>query len=1094
ELGLNPKENPQDKETARKISLVLAGQMKFEDADIKGLDPHMVSALSQWLNTVSDAFIEGYLDEVEAQGIQGNLLKGEWNREKAKFLIYYWVVARAFHELRYEVYARDEGWEAIPGARILQIVQDKLGVKASVTALDAAERPLTYATSPLQVVDNPPAQNRFFAPIDAGRREDVIFFPFQHMRGATNNPWDERFDWGNGDYIVAKSAIDFCKLMGIPIMQILPDRWSAAFHSPYSVLGNAVADPENINIPSVVATMQKNGIDAKDVVSFINENMSKIEGLRQSLTIDHELIFQLKIQSMKKAWESFKNSKDAEMYHSFESYEARQKGEEVEDDVFFYLMKEAAMQKDGSKGWDWRLWTKWFPGLIGKNRFVIETMKNAMREDLRFHLFVQFFLEKQDNEFKQYADANNVSVMIDIPFAPPDATVFFNPELVSMDGQENQFQRVEVQGVPGKKETPLGQLWNFSIYRDRNVMEGYFKKTFQQNQKRGVKFVRRDHVPGDFQVYAFRQDVKEEFRLDRLGIIDQINAIREAALQANTPEAKSAAGRKIGEMIKSTLMHPPAGIAKLPQDIIDLLFTPDGDMRTEGNMLMIARKSINGQKPPQGSLWTQVDQMEDGIFADAPKWDLLRITPNKRADDIGFIGTWLFPEDNVPGPLPTDSIRVAYYKAGPGESILQEMDYLAQREGNSVVLETLGTVTNDMLASSQRPGGYPLIPLIWGLDSKGRYHPTKYQANNFAVYDVPDSQTPISAWEAESIQTKTEVLKLLKADVNENLARPTPAVYEQLLSMVMAPRKVFSDLPVENVPLLAGLSLQAYLMLDDNYRLNSPGHQISWFRALPHEASLQSLLTAASGQKSSTLAQDGVERIKRLRQARYEDEPQINPNEVKILNTRPNTNWSSVAVRRIDSNHPQDTDPFLVEAAISGLPKSVTFVEIDRYGKELSRVAMQEMKGQKGHVEGVGDWMVSLRPTGLGIYRYIIEAERADGSFARSKTGLLVAAGNNTDLNYISGNFLKNVDDFRNDKAEKSKALKNDNAVLTDGGINFDPAMMDMQTVRQGSGFAEIYGQPDLLKVDIQGLTPMIIGVKAAVNMPSLLGFSLTER
>lgn len=119
-LGLNPQENPAHKELARKTSLVLSGQINTEEAGVEQLTTEIVKAINEWLSDVSDSFIEGYLDTAEEKGIEKAILS-DWNRDLALTIIHYWIVFRAFHELRYETYARDIGWEGIPTGRILQL-------------------------------------------------------------------------------------------------------------------------------------------------------------------------------------------------------------------------------------------------------------------------------------------------------------------------------------------------------------------------------------------------------------------------------------------------------------------------------------------------------------------------------------------------------------------------------------------------------------------------------------------------------------------------------------------------------------------------------------------------------------------------------------------------------------------------------------------------------------------------------------------------------------------------------------------------------------------------------------------------------------
>src|SRR5512143_478886 len=91
----------------------------------------------------------------------------------------------------------------------------------------------------------------FVSPVRVGGLVDGIFLPFHHMRSTTADPLDSRYDWGIGDFVSARDAVDFVAWMGFHILQLLPIVWSAAFHSPYSVLSPRAMDLEYLGIPDL---------------------------------------------------------------------------------------------------------------------------------------------------------------------------------------------------------------------------------------------------------------------------------------------------------------------------------------------------------------------------------------------------------------------------------------------------------------------------------------------------------------------------------------------------------------------------------------------------------------------------------------------------------------------------------------------------------------------------------------------------------------------------------------------------------------------------------------------------------------------------
>lgn len=119
-LNLLPAQRPEHRESARTVSLALAGQIAVDDAGIEGLTAERVALIQEWLTVVCDAFCEGYLDKAEEHQMENAILT-DWNRTLALAVIDYWVVYRALHELRYETYGREFGWEGIPAGRILQL-------------------------------------------------------------------------------------------------------------------------------------------------------------------------------------------------------------------------------------------------------------------------------------------------------------------------------------------------------------------------------------------------------------------------------------------------------------------------------------------------------------------------------------------------------------------------------------------------------------------------------------------------------------------------------------------------------------------------------------------------------------------------------------------------------------------------------------------------------------------------------------------------------------------------------------------------------------------------------------------------------------
>ncbi|PXF55436.1 MAG: hypothetical protein C4B58_14990 [Deltaproteobacteria bacterium] len=879
------------------------------------------------------------------------------------------------------------------------------------------------STAP-EVAPKPTRFKRFFSAVDAGELVDGIFLPFQHMRSITDDPENNRYDWGIGDFVSARDAVDFAATMDFHILQLLPTVWSAAFHSPYSVLSPQAMDPEYLGIPALLNLLKADGINVEPAQDFVSENNEYIMQLRDAEEIDHSAIMRLKLAAMQLIWEVFRQDRQRPLYTNFLRFR-KANCNWLEEDILYFLLKQEYIAKDPEIGWDWRVWSRYETGISERDPKALALARERHKEEISFHSFVQFVLDRQWRDFVSHASARKIRLMMDMPFAPADARVWQLPEMASWSGCESGYQRIEVQGVPGKKETPLGQIWQFTVYDYANPAAiEYINNMFLWYRQRGVAYIRVDHVPGYYQVFVFRQDVDEEFTLERLGIYDSINAIREKALAIGTEAAKEEACIKARKSIIDALLYPNKRAPRLPDEVCQLIFNDDGSLHREGNMVMVARKltaaEFNLQQQRKSSWHTQW-QTEDKIFREQPYWEFLRLTPNKRADDDGFTREWLFPDEERELPKPTDSIRMAYYRLGPGEAILYNFDRFAQESGMVVILETLGNVTNKMLASSQRTGGYPLIPVIWGLEETGRYYPAKFEHNICATMGVHDSYGTPVAWQLLRREDKLKLLHLFWPGKNSDeleafVGKLKPEVNEMILKMVCAPHTFFKAYDPERSPAIVVLQLLDIFMLEAKYRLNSPGELNSWKRRLPPDVSLPELMYAAQGQSSSKRARAGMAMLQRLLQARHSTLVAKTLRNDTLVGMKPNIAIGSIQVRQMNRVDHDKTAPFFIDVYTRGELQEVSIIFLNRYGEEYAKLPIERMSGHPGITEGITNWVVRLRPRREGVYRYKIEMTRRDGTRQQSGTGLLVAVSSQKNLNFLAPDYvLTDIENFRID-------------------------------------------------------------------------------
>jgi 4-alpha-glucanotransferase/predicted trehalose synthase len=1035
ELGLDPKERFADRDKARRASLALAQQMSSEKADVPGLTAELVALLNDWMDELTEAFIDGYLTEAESIGLAQKIL-APWDKLTAKHLVYFFILARAAHELRYETYGRDWAWDAIPGGRILQLVDFSL----------AAERP-----SAEFVHLNFPHQE-FLSPIDAAQPVDGLFLPLHHIRTKS--------DWGIADFETAKAAIDLGRTLDLHFIQFLPVTYSGAFHSPYSVASSLALDPEYASVNAFISYIESCDVDAAPARSWIDRHENKIKQLRGGENINHDEITRFKLEALEEVWDLIGKNQQSEPYREFLRFTERNQHWLI-DHLLYLELKQEFLNRDPHIGWDWRTWDRFEPGLSGREPEAIARARQRHAERIQFASFVQFILHRQLKELVEYGKKQGVFILLDLPFSPPEADVWIDPDIVGLK-KENGFRRTETQGVPAKKESLIGQNWQFTAYDWSNQkVTDFFCRIISLSQEFGC-YIRLDHVLGFYRLFLFRQDTEEKMTLHRLGLFKPIMSILACAREADTEEAKDEAIAHVSELIETTLDRDDAG---LPADVREALFDDERRVRRGGNMIMVARKVLK-EKPlkevdqgssqsnellsssnkqaarapkekaeaepneklhgasyanlPPHSVWQRWHQIEDQVFADQPLWDYIRISPNERAGDAGFLREYLFPDDGAPPPQPTDSLRVAYYRLAPAEKILSEFLRLSDERGSALIFETLGTVPLAIQESAKRIGGYNYYPVIWGLERSSFYHPTRFVRSGLATFTVADSASLVSAWESWDCHSAAkwnllhELFPFVPDDqLQEHSRRLTDEVKEKLLSMVYAPTTIYPELDAERVPLLAVCGLQDLAAYPEEFRLNRPGELHQWMKRLPDDVCIENLRESACGRPSTQVANQVVaslrslQRLRRNQQLIAKDQGDladgIDSSKSELLRVRPDVEKFAIQIRQILKN-PSEINPFYVKVTVSGRPQKIQLLVVNQESGFIHRFPMREVFADLNG-KTTTCWGAAIRPRHIGTHTFLVEVTSSDGSVERSKEGYLCAVPEHADLNPLSDTY-----------------------------------------------------------------------------------------
>ncbi len=118
-------------------------------------------------------------------------------------------------------------------------------------------------------------------------------------------------------------------------------------------------------------------------------------------------------------------------------------------------------------------WYRWEQPLKYRDPDAMWNARQELKEDVRFHSFVQYLFYKQWNGLRAYAHENGVQIIGDVPIYVPydSADVWSNPEYFQLD---EEMQPTAVAGCPPDAFSEDGQLWGNPLYRwDVMKKDGY---------------------------------------------------------------------------------------------------------------------------------------------------------------------------------------------------------------------------------------------------------------------------------------------------------------------------------------------------------------------------------------------------------------------------------------------------------------------------------------------------------------------------------------------------------------------------------------------------------------------------------------------
>lgn len=288
-------------------------------------------------------------------------------------------------------------------------------------------------------------------------------------------------DFGIGEFLDLKKLADWAALTGQKMIQTLPVNDTTLLHAnrdsyPYNAVSVFALHPIYLNIEKMgrLTPAQK------------KKYLATKEEFNKKKIADYQVVYDEKMKYYKAIYKAEKEA----VFSSpgFKEFFRKNREWLVPYAVFCYLR-----DKNGTpRFYDWKRYSVYRP------EDVERLSQPAAKEydEVAFHYFLQFHLDKQLSEAVNYAHSKGIALKGDIPIgiSPDSVDAWTNPELFNLDSSA---------GAPPDDFSISGQNWGFPTY-NWDVME---KDGFRWWKRRFCKMAdyfdayRIDHILGFFRIW-----------------------------------------------------------------------------------------------------------------------------------------------------------------------------------------------------------------------------------------------------------------------------------------------------------------------------------------------------------------------------------------------------------------------------------------------------------------------------------------------------------------------------------------------------------------------------------------------------------------
>ena len=301
-------------------------------------------------------------------------------------------------------------------------------------------------------------------------------------------------DFGVGDTLALKEAIDFCVQQGFGLLQFLPVHETVGDHSPYNAISSRALSPAFLALTEADVP----GLTEQMLRAAAPENwLAQLRGGQ----VRHNSVFPLKIHVLLDAHRVFRAGEASEEeLAEFAQFQRDNASWLTPYTLFRVLIREY----EGNPNW-----SEWRPehqSVSGAEAWLARNLDRARLEQARDGFaFIQWVAWRQWRSVRAYADAKGILLMGEMSFGVGRCSVdvWAHPELFDLEWNVGSAP-LGTQDA-NKDSERWGQNWGLPAYRWENHRSSGFAWLRERvaSEKQFFHACRVDHLRGYFRAFMF---------------------------------------------------------------------------------------------------------------------------------------------------------------------------------------------------------------------------------------------------------------------------------------------------------------------------------------------------------------------------------------------------------------------------------------------------------------------------------------------------------------------------------------------------------------------------------------------------------------